>query len=150
MDDAVRVIGVGNPDRGDDGVGPAVAARVAEVMSAADVMVSVAEPTHLIEAWNGAGSVVMIDAVVDGSPPGTVRVFDASAGELPIDVGATSSHGMGVGAAVALGRVLGRLPERVMVVGVSVGRLDGSGLSDSVERAVPGATHAVLEVMARA
>lgn len=143
MTETSRVIGVGNPERGDDGIGPAVAALLA---GTADTAVSSADPTRLMQAWAGASRVVVIDALLDGSPPGTVRVFDA-ADEIPDDAGAVSSHGMGVGAAIALARSLGRLPDRMTVVGVSASDFDRSGLSEPVAEAVETAADVVREVL---
>ena len=150
MRDHTKVIGVGNSDRGDDGVGPAVASRVAERTLGIDISVSAADPSRLLDEWAGAGRVVIIDAVVDGSEPGTVSVIDAGAGEIPPDAGSVSSHGMGVAAAVDLGRALERLPEELVVVGVSARSFDGTGLTEEVAAAIPGAVDAVLEVMSRA
>lgn len=147
MVDRVRVIGVGNPDRGDDGVGPAVAARVAaESPPDVGVVVSIADPTRLIDRWSGADVVVVIDAVVDGSEPGTVTVLDAIDEPIPPDAASVSSHGMGLAAAIELGRSLDRLPEHLTVVGVTAETFEGVGLSEGVDRAVADATEIVLEV----
>lgn len=147
MGDGVLVIGVGNADRGDDGVGPAVVARVAALADPAVMTTSSsADPSRLIDHWAGRGSVVVVDAVVDGRPAGTVTVLDAVAEPLPPDFGAVSSHGLGVGAAVELARSLGRLPNRLTVVGVSAGHFDGPELTDPVQRAVAVATERVMEV----
>ena len=147
MADRIRVIGVGNPDRGDDGVGPAVAARVA--MSSApdiDVVVSIADPSRLIERWEGADVVVIVDAVVDGSEPGTVTRFEADRDPIPADVATVSSHGLGVPAAIELARNLGRLPEHLTIVGVTGEQFEGPVLSEKVNSAVTEAAAMVLEV----
>lgn len=148
MAEAVRVIGVGNPDRGDDGVGPLVASLVAKM--GADAVISTADPSRLLDAWSGAARVVLVDAVVDGFPTGTVRRFDATHDAIPADGGAVSSHGMGVGAAIALGRSLGRLPDRLTLVGVSASDFERIGLSEPVQRAVAGAVDMVMEEVAHA
>jgi hydrogenase maturation protease len=147
----VRVIGIGNPDRGDDGVGPAVASEVAtRVASAVDVLVSTADPSRLIERWGAADTVILVDAVLDAAVPGTVSVFDATTEALPADCESVSSHGMGVAAAVELARSLGRLPEHLIVVGVTGSDFEGVGLTSPVESAVPRAVEAVMEVVAHA
>ena len=150
MDERLRVIGIGNPDRGDDGIGPAVATRVAEI-AGPGVTAVVADPTDLMSRWEGADRVVIVDAVVDGSPPGTVRVFDAVEGPLPAVTAASGTHGLGVATVIELARSLDRLPDHLTVVGVSVGTVDGGAtITDSVARAVPMAAGRALEVLEHA
>lgn len=148
---AVRVVGVGNPSRGDDGVGPAVAAEVAaRVGPTVDVVVSTADPSRLIERWGSADTVVLIDAMVDDVPSGTVAVFDATVEPLPADLESVSSHGMGISATVELARSLGRLPKRLVVVGVAGRDFERIGLTQEVEGAVEDAVRAVMEVVEHA
>lgn len=146
-----RVIGIGCRDRGDDGVGPAVATEVAHrIGTGADVHVCSADPTGLMELWQGARSVVLVDAVLDGSPAGSVRVIDPTVDEIPDDACSISSHGLGVGAVIALGASLGKMPERLLLVGVSAQGFEGEGLSDPVARAIPEAADTVMELIAHA
>lgn len=141
----MRVVGVGNPTRGDDGVGPAVAGEVAALD--VDVVVSTADPTNLIDRWGSADTVVLVDAVVSEADAGTVTVLDALVDELPVDLETLSSHGLGVPGTVALARSLGRLPARLIVIGVTGKEFDGVGLSAEVEDAIPDAVQAVMEVV---
>ena len=109
------VVGVGNPDRGDDAVGWEVASAVRDV---ARVRLSHGEPAGLVEAWQShRGPAVMVDATVSGRPPGTVTVIDARATHLDPSWVA-SSHGMGPVEAIELARALGALPESLTFVGV--------------------------------
>ncbi|MDX8034939.1 hydrogenase maturation protease [Lentzea sp. BCCO 10_0856] len=55
------VIGVGNEFRRDDGVGPAVAR--APAASGVRAEISDGDPVRLMEAWEGAEVVVIVDAV---------------------------------------------------------------------------------------
>lgn len=147
MAEKIRVIGVGNLDRGDDGIGPVVAAVVAaESPPDIDVVASIADPSRLIDRWDGADVVVIVDAVVDGRDPGTITVIDGIKDPIPADVAAVSSHGMGVGAAIELGRSLGRLPDQLVVVGVTAESFEGHGMTERVRGAVPLAVDIVLEV----
>jgi hydrogenase maturation protease len=107
----VLVIGIGNLDRGDDGAGCLVARRVGGIDAGAD-------PLALLEVWDGNDDVVVVDAMVSGAAPGTVRWIDPSAEPLPAGLGATSTHALGLAEVVALARVLGRLPARLRVVGI--------------------------------
>ena len=72
------VVGIGNPHRRDDGVGPAVAARVAaRRLPGVRVIDCAAEPAALLEAWAGAPLAVLVDAV-SGGVPGRVRLQRAT------------------------------------------------------------------------
>jgi len=146
----IRVIGVGNPDRGDDGVGPAVAGRVAESTDSTVVVISRSDPSRLIESWDGSDAVVVIDAIVDDNPAGSIMVLDAATQPIPDDAGAVTSHGMGLGASVALARSLGRLPDRLMLVGVSATDFEGRGLSKPVADAVSDAVEIVIGMVKHA
>jgi hydrogenase maturation protease len=144
----VTVIGVGNTSRGDDGIGPAVAAAVARRANpTVDVRISTSDPSRLIERWGSAETVIIVDAMLDDSEPGTVAVFDATRDPLPAELDALSSHGMGVSATVELARAMGRLPHRLIVVGVSGDSFEGTGLTRSVEHAVEDAVQRVMEAI---
>ncbi len=130
------VIGVGNTHRRDDGVGPAVAAEVfADCPAGVRVVTCVAEPTALLDAWDGADLAVVIDAAGgDDVVGGRVRrcTIDEVAGR-----GALTSHDLDLVQTYELARVLDRAPNRVVVV--SVGAVDlghGEGLTPEVARSV--------------
>ena len=130
---------LGSPFRGDDAVGPAVAERLrgagVEVLDCAD------EPTRLLDLWDGLDTVVVVDAVRSGAPPGTIHRVDAAEGPLPRDLGLASTHAMGIAEALELGRTLGRAPHRVVVVGV-----EGSsfGMGEQMSPAVAAALDALV------
>lgn len=132
------VIGVGNPYRGDDGAGLAVAERARACLPAeVDVLECEQEPTRLLDAWEAAEAAVVVDAVVSGAPPGTVHRYDASDSPLPARVFRSSTHAFGVGDAVELARTLGRLPSRIVVYGVEGANFEaGAALSPPVLAAV--------------
>jgi hydrogenase maturation protease len=127
------VIGVGNPSRGDDGVGLEVARRV---RSRGSFQVP-AGSYELIDVWEGADDVVVVDAARSGSLAGTVHRFDAHDESLPGGILATSTHSIGVADAIEMARALGRLPERIVVYGIEVSDVTpGAGLTARVEHAV--------------
>ena len=138
------VIGVGNAWRGDDAAGLAVARRRRGRVQAVE---HERDGAGLIEAWTGAGHVVLVDAAASGATPGTVQRFDAGAGPLPARALRSSTHAFGVADAVELARALGRLPERLEVIAIEGADFSaGAGLSPAVGRAVEDivATLAVL------
>jgi hydrogenase maturation protease len=123
----MTVIGLGNEWRSDDGVGLEVARRLHG--KSLD-----GEPIGLVQALNGDGEVVLVDAVSSGAPPGTVHRFEAGSTPLPAQLfGASSTHALGLAEAVELARALGCLPARVTVYGIEGAAFSfGNGLSPEV------------------
>jgi len=135
----VVVIGVGNPLRGDDGAGRAVARRVrGQLPEGVAVLERDGEPAALVEAWEGASAAFLADAVVTGAAPGTIHRFEAGRRPLPARLrGAASTHGLGVAEAIELARALGRLPDKVVLYGIEGGEADvGTPPRPAVDRAI--------------
>lgn len=132
---AALVIGIGNRLRGDDGAGPLVADRLRAAGLAA--VEHSGEGAGLIEAWQGAALVVIVDAMRSGAEPGTIRRFDAAAATLPTGLFHYSSHQFGLAEAIETARLLDRLPPRLIVYGIEGVRFGfGDPLSGAVARAV--------------
>ena len=133
----IVIIGIGNPDRGDDGAGRAVAARLAGSLSSGiRVAEHGGEATGLLALVDGVDAVYFVDACASGGSPGTVHRFDAAAARLPATVGGVSSHGFGLGEAVELARTLGMLPPRAIVYAIEGANFEtGAPLSTPVAAA---------------
>ena len=134
---SVLVLAIGNPDRGDDGFGPAVAQRLRRrVHPTVRILERSGDALALIEDWDGIPSVV-IDAMAPISEPGQVHRFDLTDSPLPIGFAPSSSHAFGVAETVELARSLGRLP-RYLVAYLVEGEQFGTGapLSLAVAQAV--------------
>lgn len=130
------VIGVGNPYRRDDGAGPAVLAALRrDPVPGVRLVDSDGEPGRLIAAWEGAPLAVVVDAAVADPPrPGRIHRFTTAG---PTGGSAASSHGVDLGDAVALARVLDRLPDRLVLYTVEPTDTGfGTGLSAPVADAV--------------
>jgi hydrogenase maturation protease len=144
----VLVVGVGNELRGDDGAGIAVARRVRGPAARAgvDVREQLGEPIELLDVWQGRDAVVLVDTMRSGAPAGTVRRLDASRAPLPAGVlGSSSTHAFALGDAIELGRVLRRLPPRVIVYAVEGRTFEaGACLSDELEAVAGVLCNAVL------
>ena len=114
------VIGVGNSYRGDDAIGLLIIQRLRlGPLEGVQLEECEGEGTRLLELWKDAGLVIVIDAVCSGRPPGTLHHFDATTQPLPANLfQATSTHTVGVAAAIELGRVLNCLPSRLLVYGI--------------------------------
>ena len=143
----VVVAGFGTEYRRDDGVGVAVAARLAGRPGVEDIG-PVADPLDLLGRWDDADLAVVVDALRSGAAPGTLRTIELPSGLPEKGSGATSTHGIGLAGVVRLARAVGRAPGRVVVVGVEGADFgQGTGLSPQVEAAVPAAVDAVLRII---
>ncbi|MGH1478629.1 MAG: hydrogenase maturation protease [Geminicoccales bacterium] len=141
-DQRLLIIGVGNPDRGDDGAGRAVIRALrARIGARADndtptLIEQSGESTLLIEAMQGFSNVVIIDAADFGAMPGSHRRFDVGEAALPSNLTGMSSHGFGVPQAIELARALGTLPERCTVYAIQAVSFEaGEPLSPAVATA---------------
>ena len=149
------VIGVGNEYRRDDGFGHLVVAELAAQqrrdgrLAAVELRVSDGEPTGMLDLWTGADLAVVVDAVHDGGGSAGRRY------ELVLDdldglagAGAASSHGISLGSTVALGRVLDRLPRRLVVLAVTAHEFGfGLGLTPPVAAEVQPVSRRVCELL---
>jgi hydrogenase maturation protease len=141
------IIGIGNPYRGDDGVGLIVARSLRDRSPRGVAVVEQdGEPAALIDAWEGADVVVLIDAVSSGSPPGTVHAIDASKTRLNRDLFRHSTHSLGVAEAVELARSLGRLPRALWIYGIEGTNFGASQeMCQEVIGAIPQTVQTVLK-----
>jgi hydrogenase maturation protease len=138
------LIGVGNPYRRDDGIGPALIAEVARYdPPGVTLTVTDGEPTQLIDAWTGAELVVVVDAVLcDPATPGRIH---RSTGASLLRTASASTHGLGIPDAVQLAKLLGLAPQRLVLFAVEASDVGlGVGLSPAVTAAMPALTRAVL------
>jgi len=142
------VIGIGNPDRGDDAVGVEVARLVAA--ERLDVLaLEFDDPSEALDSWSAEDTVIVTDAISSGGHPGDVHVIDATAERLPEgNWSAGGTHAFGLAAIVELARTLELLPRKLVVVGVEAACFDhGAPMSEAVENAVPAAAEAVFSVV---
>jgi hydrogenase maturation protease len=147
---ALKVIGVGNAWRSDDRVGLEVARRLkGRVRADVEILEREGEPTALIDAWDGADTVWVVDAVSSGAPAGTVHRLEASEQELPAGLFQTSTHHFGLAEAVELARSVGRLPRELVVFGIEGASFEaGERLSLAVESAADRVATALGEEIA--
>ena len=115
----ILVAAVGNPDRGDDGVGPVVAQRLSGKLPAgARVVVRSGDLMSLIEDWAGVDAVICVDAAAQRGAPGRVYRIDLTEEALPPELSFTSSHAFGLAEAIQLARVLELAPKQIVVYAI--------------------------------
>ncbi len=140
------LIGVGNPVRGDDGVGCFVAEQASKAAPNLDVLISRGDPAELLDAWGGKRKVVIVDACVSGATPGTLHRFDACAGPLPSVFGEVSTHGVDLGASVEMARALDGLPSELIIYGIeAVQAAHGTPITPRVLEAAQSLSQRILE-----
>jgi len=143
----ILVIGIGNAYRSDDGVGLVAAQRLKnQRLRSFRVLEHSGEGTDLMDCWKGADTVILLDAAASGAKPGTLHRWNATWRPLPAPTFRGSSHAFSLVAAVELARVLGRLPQHLIVYGIE-GRdfRAGTGLSSETEEAVSDLVRRVLQ-----
>ena len=150
MSASALVIGLGNPDRGDDAAGLHVARRVA-TLGLPDVVVEEAggDSLALLDRWAGLGRVVLVDAAASLARPGRIHRLDPLAGPLPRDLALSSTHAFGLAEAVELSRRLGLLPRRMTIYAIEAACFDpGAALSPAVAAAVGPAAERIAAELA--
>ncbi|WP_062202868.1 hydrogenase maturation protease [Demequina salsinemoris] len=154
--EASLVIGLGQPDRGDDAVGPVVAARIRELAGDGVEVLTREDPTALVQAWDGYRIVVLVDSILSGADPGSLTVRHAGTAAEPLPThaftaaGRGGSHAFGVAGAVELSRTLGTLPEQLAIVGIEAETFDHGPMSDAVVACVDDAVATVIATLAHA
>ncbi|CAN3127421.1 Hydrogenase 2 maturation endopeptidase [Mycobacterium sp. smrl_JER01] len=143
------MIGIGNPFRCDDGIGPAVATELERAsLDGVRVLTSTGDPAELLTAWTGVDVAIIVDAGVGAHLiPGRIRRWRPGAGPAPA---AVSSHTLDLPATCALGEALGRMPRRLVVLTVDAAEVGfGATLSPAVAAVVPAVVAAVCTEIGR-
>lgn len=142
------VLGVGNPNCGDDAAGPAVVEKLTRLQPEGVRAQAVnAEPASIISAMKGNLRVVLVDAIQSRGATGALHIFDVSKAPLPADLFAHfSTHSFGLVDAIELARALGELPPKLYVLGIEGESFDpGDALSPRVANAIDDAIAWILE-----
>ncbi|MGD9851161.1 MAG: hydrogenase maturation protease [Nitrospirales bacterium] len=143
----IKVIGLGNGFRGDDGVGNLVARQLLPYQSQA---ISISEGglagLNLLDEMKDTHKLILIDAVSSLSESGTIHRFtfpqDRQTFRAVVwSTSATSTHGFGLGEALTLADTLGVLPPQVVIYGIELGTVETGGpLSPKVADAIRSVT----------
>jgi hydrogenase maturation protease len=141
------VIGIGNPERGDDGAGREVARRLAARGDCAfETYECGGEATSLMDTWAGAAEVVLVDACRGAGPLGSVHSFGPDDALRLARLRHASTHSLGVAAAIGLARALGSLPKRLVIHAIEAGATgEGGGLTPEVDRGVQEVVDLVMQ-----
>lgn len=132
------IIGIGNDFRSDDAVGLVIARRLkAWPLNQFTVIEFTSDGATLLDYFQQAEVVILVDAVSSGAPPGTIHRLDAHGEVISKQYFQCSTHTVSVAEAIELGRVLGILPQQLLVFGIEAANFSpGVGLSPLVEKVV--------------
>jgi hydrogenase maturation protease len=141
------IIGVGNPYRGDDAAGRQVLRQLLDMgVDASYLLEHSGEGVSLMDAWKGRSTVILIDAVSSGNPPGTILRLDAFTNPLPAQLFQSSTHAFSLPQAIEMARALDELPSRLLVFGIEGRNFQaGTELSSEVSAAVPKVAREVFD-----
>lgn len=134
----ILILGIGNLLMGDEGVG-VHAVRVLEnreLPARADIVDGGTGGFHLLEYFSDYGTIILIDATMDGKPPGTVSLLEP---RYPSDFPRSlTAHDIGLRDLIESANLLGPLP-RMLLVTISIGEIQAmvTSLSPEVSAAIP-------------
>jgi len=141
------IVGLGNPLRGDDGVG----VRVIQTLTSRPLPVGVeaveggTQGLGLVSLMEGWRRLILVDAANVGQMPGGFVRFTPHEARLLGDDQRLSVHDVGLRDALLLAETLDLLPDEVIVYGVQPANLDwNNGLSAQVEAAIPELVRSIL------
>ena len=138
FDANLLILGIGNLLMGDEGVGVHLAQRLAEQAfpSGVHILDGGTGGFHLMDYFTAYPCVILIDATLDGRPPGTIRLLTPRfSSEFPRSM---STHDIGLRDLLEGLQVMGRMPKVYLFV-VSIIELQEMhiGLSPEVEAVMP-------------
>lgn len=114
------VIGIGNPLRGDDGIGIKVARCLSEKLdNVADFEYCNGNTLDLLEKWNKRKQVFLIDAVSsDLYEVGHIHRLLPFKETIPAIFSQTSTHLFDAATVIELGKALNQVPQELIVYGI--------------------------------
>lgn len=142
------VIGIGNPDRGDDALGLEVIDRLRRnPPGEARLETARGDMLKVIEMIERADHAILVDAMRSGTEPGHVLRLDASTGSVKTALDSfASTHTVNLAETIELARSLGRMPGRLIVYGVEAADFTlGHPLSPRVAGVVDEVTSRIRE-----
>ena len=123
----ILVIGIGSEYRSDDRVGIEIARSLkTKILQNVEIVVESGDVAALMERWNEAETVILIDAVSSGAEPGNIHRIDVNKQQIPSAFFHSSTHAFGIAEAVEIARSLHQLPSQIIIYGIG-GRKFGVG-----------------------
>jgi hydrogenase maturation protease len=120
MSAPIRVVGIGSPI-GDDAVGWEVVRELRERLAGNNDVecFEIDGGQRLLEILDGRGTLILIDALVNGSEPGTVERIEWPDARIK-RLSPGSTHAFRLAEALQLAGALGLLPEETIIYGIAI------------------------------
>ena len=141
------IVGLGNPLRGDDGIGiRAIQMLAAETLPAGvEVVEGGTQGLGLVSLMEGRRRVILVDAANVGQPPGRFVRFSPQEARLLGSDRQISIHDAGLRDVLLLAETLKLLPDEVAIYGMQPANLDwDDDLSPQVKAAMPELVRAII------
>jgi hydrogenase maturation protease len=146
---ATLVLALGNPLRGDDGVGAAVLQALPALPSGVTGLDGGTPGLGLVLSLQGYDRAIILDAADMDETPGTwCRFTPDSLRTRNPDLRGTL-HDAGLAEALLLGEALQTLPSEIIIFGIQPGEIGWSpGLTPAVAAAIPGLCETIMSLLA--
>ena len=143
------VLGLGNTIMTDDGIGPKVIEQLAKCTLMEDVSLLDGGTLglDLLPYLEGIKRLIIVDAVELAQSPGTVVMLTGD--QVPIALETKlSPHQMGMKDLLAVARLMGQLPDEIILIGIQPADLEmGTELTPEVAAALPQAEKLVRQLI---
>jgi len=141
------ILGLGNPLRGDDGVGVRVVESLSKLAlpNEVEVVDGGTQGLGLVTLLEGRQRVILVDAADMGQKPGQFVRFTLDEARILGDNPSMAIHEAGLRDVLVLAQALKVLPDQVIIFGVQPAKIEGdSALGAQVEATLPSLVRAVL------
>ncbi len=154
MKKKVLVLGIGNPNFKDDGVGIELLNLLkTEIPEELKNFIEFEEAHYLdyafIEKWRGFKKVLIIDGVESGRPPGTIIEIDGR--KTWTGISSSGTHNVSIFEIIKTGDYLypDEMPEEIKILGIEVKetKIMEKGLSEEVKKALESALKRSLSLL---
>ncbi|MBN2365146.1 MAG: hydrogenase maturation protease, partial [Calditrichaeota bacterium] len=146
LDKPILILGIGNLLMGDEGAGVHVVRYLDKNydLKNADIVDGGTGGFHLLEYFHRYPRVILVDATMDGKPPGTVQLLKPKfSGDYPPTL---TAHDIGLKNLLDALQLTNHQPD-VWLYTISIARLDKVTLklSAEIEKAIPKAARQIVE-----
>ncbi len=132
------IAGVGNPYRGDDGIGIEIIKILRKEENPNIVLLEGGvDGLSLFDQLSLYERAIIIDAVFMGEAPGTIKLFTPGEAKIHIQSEALSTHGFGLAEVLRLAEEFA-IKTKIKIIGIQPESVDfGEGLSELVKSKIP-------------
>jgi hydrogenase maturation protease len=147
----IRIIGMGQENQGDDGIGLAVAQQIANRgIKGVEVFGESGDGSALMELWQDCTAVIVIDAIPRAQNPGRIVRLEVGKDPLTTRMFRCGGKTFGITEAVELSRSMNSLPHRLILIGMEGARFQpGNPITPTIAAELGKLEGAVLTEVAK-